>query len=69
MWMDGVILKTSVETDGGATNVRQELRISVDDGMVYVQCDGLFRFRMSYEEFDNFVNCVGKLQELARDYE
>lgn len=64
MWIDGVILKTKVAADGGVVAVPQELRVSVDDGVVYVTCEGLFRFSMSDSEFDNLVACVEKLQEL-----
>lgn len=64
MWIDSVILKTNVAADGGTVDVPQELRISVDDGMIYVQCEGLFRFSMSDAEFANLIECVETLQNL-----
>lgn len=69
MWMDGIILETTIMADGSSDPVSQELRVSIDDGTLSLQCKGLFSVSMSYSEFDNLVECVETLQKLVDDSE
>lgn len=69
MWMDEIILNTSISADGSSNPVSQELRLSVDDGTVFLQCKGLFSVGMSYSEFANLAECVETLQKLVDDSE
>lgn len=64
MWMDEIVLKTSVSANGSSSDVPQEIRVSVEDGQVYLRCSGLFSVSMSENEFENLVECVDTLHKL-----
>ena len=67
MWMDAIILDTSVSADGSNDEVSQELRVSVDSDMVTLRCKGLFAVTMTLKEFDNLAECVTMLYQMANE--
>lgn len=69
MWMDAIILEAVVSADGASHSVPQEIRISLDDGMVILQCPGLFDLRMPETGFDNLYECVQGLIKMSNEDE